>query len=212
MRRRKEKPAATDNYDELYARYLQAARTSTPAATGKDISVDERPGDRSAGPPGQRSGHDPGDREHVGGRHGGLLAGQEEQRQRVRHAADRASRRRFRAISTSLVGAAANTTFKGAGTTSRTSTLTAQLTARVVEVLPNGDLVLEGRPRDRHQRRPADRGADRRAAPERHPAEQRGVFELGRPVADPLLRQGADEGQPAARLADSRAEQGLLET
>ena len=46
--------------------------------------------------------------------------------------------------STSLVGAAANTTFKGAGTTSRTSTLTAQLTARVVEVLPNGDLVLEG--------------------------------------------------------------------
>src|SRR5436190_15234124 len=35
----KEKPAAApDNYDELYARYLQAARTPTPLAPGKDIS------------------------------------------------------------------------------------------------------------------------------------------------------------------------------
>ncbi len=43
-----------------------------------------------------------------------------------------------------IVGAAANTDFKGGGTTSRTSELTATVTARVVEVLPNGDLVLEG--------------------------------------------------------------------
>ena len=45
---------------------------------------------------------------------------------------------------TDLVGAAASTKFKGAGTTSRSSDLTAIVTARVVEVLPNGDLVLEG--------------------------------------------------------------------
>jgi flagellar L-ring protein precursor FlgH len=43
-----------------------------------------------------------------------------------------------------LVGAASDTTFKGSGTTARSSELTATLTARVVEVLPNGDLVLEG--------------------------------------------------------------------
>lgn len=38
----------------------------------------------------------------------------------------------------------ANMSFNGAGTTSRSGTLTASLSARVVEVLPNGDLVLEG--------------------------------------------------------------------
>ena len=45
---------------------------------------------------------------------------------------------------TNLVGAAANTDFKGGGATSRSGDLTAIVTARVVEVLPNGDLVLEG--------------------------------------------------------------------
>jgi len=45
---------------------------------------------------------------------------------------------------TNLVGAAADTKFKGGGTTTRTGQLTATITARVVEVLPNGDLVLEG--------------------------------------------------------------------
>jgi flagellar L-ring protein precursor FlgH len=35
------------------------------------------------------------------------------------------------------------TTFKGSGTTTRTSMLTATMTARVSEVLPNGDLMLE---------------------------------------------------------------------
>ena len=37
-----------------------------------------------------------------------------------------------------------DTGFKGSGTTTRTSMLTATMTARVGEVLPNGDLVLEG--------------------------------------------------------------------
>ena len=45
---------------------------------------------------------------------------------------------------TNLVGASSNTKFKGGGTTSRSGELAATLTARVVEVLPNGDLVLEG--------------------------------------------------------------------
>jgi flagellar L-ring protein FlgH len=45
---------------------------------------------------------------------------------------------------TNLVGAAHATSFKGGGATTRSSTLTATMTTRVTEVLPNGDLVLEG--------------------------------------------------------------------
>ena len=45
---------------------------------------------------------------------------------------------------TSLVNATSSTDFKGGGTTTRAGTLTAVLTARVTEVLPNGDMVLEG--------------------------------------------------------------------
>jgi flagellar L-ring protein precursor FlgH len=43
-----------------------------------------------------------------------------------------------------LVSAGTNTDFKGGGTTTRTGQLSAVITARVAEVLPNGDLVLEG--------------------------------------------------------------------
>jgi flagellar L-ring protein FlgH len=42
-----------------------------------------------------------------------------------------------------LVNASSDTRFKGGGVTSRSSELSATITARVVEVLPNGDLVLE---------------------------------------------------------------------
>ena len=44
----------------------------------------------------------------------------------------------------SLVGAGTKTDFKGGGSTNRAGTLTAQMTARVADVLPNGDLVVEG--------------------------------------------------------------------
>jgi flagellar L-ring protein precursor FlgH len=43
-----------------------------------------------------------------------------------------------------LMSTTSETTFKGGGTTSRTSMLTATMTTRVSEVLPNGDLLLEG--------------------------------------------------------------------
>jgi flagellar L-ring protein precursor FlgH len=45
---------------------------------------------------------------------------------------------------TKLVGASSDTKFKGGGLTTRTGELTATMTVRVAEVLPNGDLVLEG--------------------------------------------------------------------
>lgn len=43
-----------------------------------------------------------------------------------------------------LLPTSANTKFTGSGGTSRTTELSATLTARVVEVLPSGDLVVEG--------------------------------------------------------------------
>lgn len=45
---------------------------------------------------------------------------------------------------TGLASLGANTDFKGGGSTTRTAALSAVVTARVAEVLPNGDLVLEG--------------------------------------------------------------------
>lgn len=43
-----------------------------------------------------------------------------------------------------LASASSDTSFKGGGATSRSSQLTAVMTTRVAEVLPNGDLLLEG--------------------------------------------------------------------
>ncbi len=45
---------------------------------------------------------------------------------------------------TSLATPTANTQFSGSGSTARSGSLTAVITARVTQVLPNGDLVLEG--------------------------------------------------------------------
>jgi flagellar L-ring protein precursor FlgH len=45
---------------------------------------------------------------------------------------------------TSLASLGASTTFKGGGSTARAGSLTAVMTARVAEVLPNGDFLLEG--------------------------------------------------------------------
>ena len=44
----------------------------------------------------------------------------------------------------SLAALSASTAFKGGGNTSRSGSLSADLTARVADVLPNGDLVIEG--------------------------------------------------------------------
>jgi len=45
---------------------------------------------------------------------------------------------------TSLASLSANTSFKGGGNTSRSGSLSAVMTTRVADVLPNGNLVLEG--------------------------------------------------------------------
>jgi flagellar L-ring protein precursor FlgH len=43
-----------------------------------------------------------------------------------------------------MIGVKTNTNFKGGGTTTRAGDVSAVITARVAEVLPNGDLVVEG--------------------------------------------------------------------
>ena len=43
-----------------------------------------------------------------------------------------------------LISTNSNTTFEGSGSTSRSGSLTAVLTARIEDVLPNGDLLVQG--------------------------------------------------------------------
>jgi flagellar L-ring protein precursor FlgH len=137
--------AASDNYDELYARYLQAARATAPASAGRDISwmtglssdlrarhvndlvtirvIESISATGSADSSLDKASNGSASVTKLFGLEGRLPSSIDP---------------------TSLASASANTKFKGAGTTSRSSDLSAIVTARVVEVLPNGDLVLEG--------------------------------------------------------------------
>jgi flagellar L-ring protein precursor FlgH len=133
-----------DTYDVLYARYLQAART-TPTDAGASIRWMTNLGaDRRA-----RDVND-------------LVTIHVLENMVAEGAADTAldkdgkgtaSISKFFGLETklpswidptALVDTASNTEFKGSGTTNRRGSLTATVTARVTEVLPNGDLVLEG--------------------------------------------------------------------
>jgi flagellar L-ring protein FlgH len=135
-----------DNYDELYQRYLDAARTTQPgvgaAATPNwvaDLFRDPRalrPNDlvtvqviesiSAAG--GAKSSLS---KESKGALSLSSLFGLQKL---LPKSVD----------PTNLVTGAGSSDFKGAGATTRTGELTAVMTARVSEVLPNGDLVLEG--------------------------------------------------------------------
>jgi flagellar L-ring protein precursor FlgH len=140
----KKPAAASDNYDELYERYLQAARSAVPSS-GQDISWmaglssdlrARRVNDlvtikvvESISAVG--SADSSLDKSSSGSASVGKFFGLEG---KLPSAVD----------PTSLASVSAGTKFKGAGQTSRSGDLTAIITARVVEVLPNGDLVLEG--------------------------------------------------------------------
>jgi flagellar L-ring protein precursor FlgH len=135
---------ASDNYDELFLRYLQAARTTKPAGgpnigwmsgLGADLRarqvndivtinvVESIVGTGSADSALDKKGSGTAAVTKLFGVEKKLPAFVDP---------------------TNLVGAASTTSFKGGGTTNRALTLTATMTARVTEVLPNGDLVLEG--------------------------------------------------------------------
>jgi flagellar L-ring protein precursor FlgH len=139
------RPAATDNYDELFARYLDAARHQTmtvaPTSAGwmNSLMSDSRA-------------------RHVND----LLTVRVVESISASGTADSSLDKQSSASAgvpslfgvekklpsvidpSNLASAKASSGFKGAGTTNRASDLTAVITARVSEVLPNGDLVIEG--------------------------------------------------------------------
>jgi flagellar L-ring protein precursor FlgH len=133
-----------DTYDELFAHYLDAARRTTPGE-GPNISwMVGLAGDRRA-----RAVND-------------LLTVQVVENISATGTADSTLNKSGKAAVSvpnifgvetklpswinpaALVNGDTKTDFKGGGTTSRAGTLTAVMTVRVAEVLPNGDLVLEG--------------------------------------------------------------------
>jgi flagellar L-ring protein FlgH len=124
--------AATANYDELYWKYLATARnTKPPALWMADLTAD----------PSARRVND-------------LLTIRVIESLSATGSADsglaKSSSANVSLPTTAakafdkLLPTSADTKFKGSGTTTRTTELTATLTARVLEVLPNGNLVIEG--------------------------------------------------------------------
>jgi flagellar L-ring protein precursor FlgH len=139
-------PAAvvTDSYDDLFVRYLESARTTT-AVSGPNIgwmaglNVDLRARNVNdlvtvqvlESIVGTGSADSSLDKKSAGSAAVTTLFGLES---------------KFPAWldPTNLASTSSKTDFKGGGSTTRAGALTAVLTARVTEVLPNGDLVLEG--------------------------------------------------------------------
>jgi flagellar L-ring protein precursor FlgH len=138
-------PKPSDNYDELYARYLQAARTLPVTASAPDTNW------MSGLMPDLRARHV---NDLVTIRVTESISG-------VGSADANLDKNGSSSVSlthlfglesvypkwldpTSLAAGSSNTTFKGSGSTTRSGDLTATMTTRVVEVLPNGDLSLEG--------------------------------------------------------------------
>jgi len=118
------------NYDEVYARYLAAARMPTP----QTVWMNDLTADLSA--------------RHVND----LVTIKVLESLSATGSAD-SNVNKSSTASAALPGsrtlskyvpAASDTKFKGSGGTTRTTELSATLTARVVEVLPSGDLVVEG--------------------------------------------------------------------
>jgi flagellar L-ring protein FlgH len=139
------KPGATDNYDELFAKYLEAAR-SQPAAVAPNLAnwMSSLMNDPRA--------------RHVND----LLTVRVVENISASGTADSTLDKKTSAgigvpnlfglekklpasiDPANLANVKTNSGFKGAGSTNRAGDLTAVMTARVAEVLPNGDLVIEG--------------------------------------------------------------------
>ena len=134
-----DKPATpSDNYDELFHRYLKTARDLPPTAAAPDsqwmtgLFADLR-----------------------ARRLNDLVTVRVLENVAAAGAADSSLDKESNAsadvsnifgmdVNRTMAGLSANTGFKGSGQTTRTGNLSAVVTARVAEVLPNGDLALEG--------------------------------------------------------------------
>lgn len=138
-------PKPADNYDELYAQYLQQARVLPQTTTAPDSQwmtglfgdlrarrvndlVTIRVLESVAATGAADSNLDKSSKASVG----------------VPNLFGLESKYPGAIDPSSMASANANTSFKGGGATSRSGDLSAVITARVSEVLPNGDLALEG--------------------------------------------------------------------
>ncbi len=139
-------PPPSDVYDVLYARYLESARRTPPApAAGPSIDWMSNLGlDRRARAlndlitirvveniEGTGSADSALDKNSSASAGVGSLFGVTKKLPSV-------------IDPSSLASTSSDSKFQGSGATSRSGTLSATITARVMEVLPNGDLVLEG--------------------------------------------------------------------
>lgn len=135
----------TDNYDELYERYLEEARTVQPAAPDapwawmNGLALDRR----------ARNLHDLVTIRVVEsitgtGTADAALAKDSSAAVGVPKLFGLEKKLPSSVDPSALASSKSNTDFKGSGTTTRAGELTAQMTARVSSVLPNGDLVVEG--------------------------------------------------------------------
>ncbi len=137
---------ASDNYDELFARYLNDARTARPAAPDvqawawmSGLSLDRR----------ARSVNDLLTIRVIESITGSGTADSA----LSKDGSGSAALPSFFGLQTklpslidptNLASVNSSTAFKGSGTTTRAGALTTMMTARVSDVLPNGDLVVEG--------------------------------------------------------------------
>lgn len=138
-------PKPSDNYDELYARYLQAARALPVSAAAPDAAW------MSGLFPDLRA-RRVNDLVTIRVVESVSAIGSADSNLDKNSGASASLTRLFGLESkypgwldpTSLAALSTSTSFGGGGSTTRAGELTATISARVVEVLPNGDLALEG--------------------------------------------------------------------
>jgi flagellar L-ring protein FlgH len=136
--------AAADTYDALYERYLASARAMTANQNANINWMVNLSADRRARGPNDLVTINVVENLQASGTADAELKKSSAGTVGVPHLFGVESKLPSAVDPANLVGTSADTKFKGGGVTTRTGMLTAMLTARVTEVLPNGYLVLEG--------------------------------------------------------------------
>jgi len=144
--RAQEAPPPSDNYEELYQRYLDAARTA-PEERGSPASIDwvsDLVGDRRANGLNDIVTVRVVESIVAVGRADSSLTKESDAHASISNLFGLETKFPSWIDPTNLINTASDTSFEGGGQTTRSGELSATMTARVIEVLPNGDLVLEG--------------------------------------------------------------------
>ncbi len=137
-------PVVADNYDELFLKYLEQARATNAAVSPGSLWMSGLLGDLRA-----RNLNDL-VTVHVvetitaQGSADSSLDKKSNAAIAIPHLFGLESKYPHALDPDALAALSTSTTFKGGGNTSRSGSLTADMTARVAEVLPNGNLVIEG--------------------------------------------------------------------